>query len=324
MPIIKDLVDPQHERLQELEEIIDRHLVGFIEVGRALTEVRDDKLYQATYRTFEAWAEMRFAISRRRAYELMSACKVRGNLERHGAQRLPANERQSRELSRLEPDEQPVVWDQALELAGDDELTEKHVRQALRERNRQERVANLANISAGNEPVDGLRPSPIILADCPWQYDASTIDPSRQIENHYPTMPLADIKALDVPVTPDAVLFLWAVAPLLPEALEVMAAWGFTYKTNLAWDKQRIGPGYWFRNQHEHLLLGVRGNPPKPAPGVRQSSVLQFPRGKHSAKPDLVHEMIEAYYPELPKLELFARAARPGWSTWGNQAGGES
>ena len=120
--------------------------------------------------------------------------------------------------------------------------------------------------------------------------------------------------------TGDAVLFLWATAPLLPEALEAMSAWGFAYKTGAMWDKVKIGMGYWFRGQHEHLLLGVRGDPPKPAASVRASSVIRSARGEHSAKPVEVYELIESYYPSLAKLELFSRSPREGWSAWGNQA----
>ena len=85
-------------------------------------------------------------------------------------------------------------------------------------------------------------PFEVILADPPWQL-AATPTAAYAPENHYPTMALAEIKALAVPAAEDAVLFLWAVSCLLPEALEVMAAWGFEYKTNLVWVKPSIGLG---------------------------------------------------------------------------------
>lgn len=310
------------ERLAELEEIIERHLVGFMEVGKALLEIRTDKLYRETHPTFEAWCKLRFNIGRRRAYELMAATEVRDELVRHGAQTLPDNERQTRELTRLAPAARPVVWDAALELAEGEPVTEKHVRRAVREHNRQARVRAMGVVSAANPTLDGVAPVPIILADPPWEYDSGTVDPTRVIENQYPTMSIDELKALDVAsiATADAVLFMWAPPALLPEALEVMAAWGFTYKTNLTWDKKRIGGGYWFRIRHEHLLLGVRGNPAKPPPSMLVPSVIAAARGKHSAKPGVVHEMIERYYPTLPKLELFCRAPRKNWTAWGNQA----
>jgi N6-adenosine-specific RNA methylase IME4 len=133
-------------------------------------------------------------------------------------------------------------------------------------------------------------------------------------------MPLEAIKALEPPAAQDAVLFLWAVSSLLPEALEVMDAWSFTYKTTLAWVKPRIGPGIWLRNRHELLLVGRRGNHPPPEPEDRADSVLEAPRGRHSEKPTRVYELLERMYPRGSKLELFARGRpRPDWVSWGNE-----
>jgi N6-adenosine-specific RNA methylase IME4 len=99
-----------------------------------------------------------------------------------------------------------------------------------------------------------------------------------------------------------------------------MEAWGFEYKSNYVWTKDKIGNGYWNRNQHEHLLIARRGNFPVPKPADRPSSWIQAPRREHSRKPDEVYSFIERAYPELPKIELFARNSRAGWDSWGNQA----
>lgn len=118
-----------------------------------------------------------------------------------------------------------------------------------------------------------------------------------------------------------AVLFLWATPPKLPEALEVMEAWGFEYKTNAVWVKEGgIGMGYWWRNQHEHLLVGTRGTFSPPSPENRLPSVIEAPRKVHSAKPVTVAEHLEKLYPDHAKIELFARKHRKGWSAWGNQS----
>ena len=119
-------------------------------------------------------------------------------------------------------------------------------------------------------------------------------------------------------------LFLWATVPMLPQALEVMAAWGFEYKSNFDWRKDRIGTGYWNRNRHEHLLLGTRGKIPAPAMGDQFESSIEAPVGEHSAKPEKFYEIIEAYFPTLPKIELNARQARDGWVRWGYEAPEES
>ena len=136
-------------------------------------------------------------------------------------------------------------------------------------------------------------------------------------------MSLAEIKALDVAsiAAPDCVLFLWATAPMLPEALEVVAAWGFSYKSHFIWAKDRTGIGYWNRNQHELLLVGTRGSIPAPAPGAQWASLIPAPVREHSRKPDEAYKLIESYFPTLPKIELFARRkARPGWTPWGLEA----
>jgi N6-adenosine-specific RNA methylase IME4 len=134
-------------------------------------------------------------------------------------------------------------------------------------------------------------------------------------------MTLAEIKALPLPSGRDAVLFLWATGPMLQRALEVMAAWGFAYKSHLIWVKDKKGTGYWSRNRHEVLLIGTRGRVPCPAPGTQFDSVIEARRGRHSEKPAIVREMIAQMFPNLPKVEMFARGrAAPGWNVWGNEA----
>lgn len=160
----------------------------------------------------------------------------------------------------------------------------------------------------------------LILADPPWKYNFSR-SPTRKIENHYPTMTVSEIKSLgpQLPVAADALLYLWSTAPKLIEGLEVLAAWGFEYKTHAVWDKHIIGMGYWFRGQHELVLVGTRGRFSPPEPTDRISSILSERRSRHSKKPNCFYEWIEEAYPKAKKLELFAREARPGWSSWGNE-----
>jgi len=161
----------------------------------------------------------------------------------------------------------------------------------------------------------------VIYADPPWSFDTwSENGMDRSADNHYPTMGLDAICGLDVPAADDCVLFLWATVPMLPQALAVMAAWGFAYRSHCVWIKPSMGTGYWFRNRHELLLVGTRGDVPAPAPGEQYSSVIEASAGEHSAKPAAVAEMIEDMFPSLPALEMFARAPRLGWDVWGNEA----
>ena len=159
----------------------------------------------------------------------------------------------------------------------------------------------------------------VIYADPPWRYTYAEAD-NREIENQYPTLSLDEIKALDVPAADDCVLFLWATSPKLAEAMEVVEAWEFSYRTCAVWVKDRIGMGYYFRQRHELLLLATRGRPGQPATGERVGSVFEAPRGAHSAKPVSVCEAIEAMYPDHPRIELFARSKREGWEVWGNES----
>jgi N6-adenosine-specific RNA methylase IME4 len=160
----------------------------------------------------------------------------------------------------------------------------------------------------------------LVLADPPWRYDFSKSS-SKCIERHYPTMPLSAIAELPVAevAARNAILFLWATAPKIQEALAVMASWGFIYKTNAVWDKQVNGMGYYFRGRHEHLLIGTRGQALTPPVSSRPASVISARRGRHSAKPPILYDILERMYPGLSKLELFARSVRPGWVSWGNQ-----
>jgi N6-adenosine-specific RNA methylase IME4/ParB-like chromosome segregation protein Spo0J len=165
-------------------------------------------------------------------------------------------------------------------------------------------------------------PFELIYADPPWQM--GNPEGRWAPENHYPTMSLQDIESLAVPAAENAVLFLWAVNCILPEAIDVMRAWGFTYKSNLVWVKPSIGPGRRVRNRHELLLYGQKGklSAPELEDLPDSVSVIKAPRARHSEKPKRFYELIERMYPQASKVELFARGnARPGWVAWGNQAG---
>jgi len=162
----------------------------------------------------------------------------------------------------------------------------------------------------------------VIYADPPWRLEPYSRETglNRAADNHYPTMTLDEIKALAVPAADDCVLFLWATVPMLLEALAVMEVWGFSYRSHTVWLKPHVGTGFWYRNRHELLLTGVRGDIPAPAPGEQFPSVIEAAVGEHSAKPMAFAEMIEEMFPHLPAIELFARGPRLGWDVWGNQA----
>lgn len=164
----------------------------------------------------------------------------------------------------------------------------------------------------------------VIYADPEWRFKAYSDETGmdRAADNHYPTSDIETIKNRDVGslAADDSICWLWVTVPMLLEGIEVLKAWGFTYKSHLIWNKDRIGTGYWFRNRHELLLIGTRGKIPAPAMGDQFASVIDAPVGEHSAKPEKFYEIIEAYFPTLPKIELNARQARDGWVRWGYEA----
>jgi N6-adenosine-specific RNA methylase IME4 len=177
----------------------------------------------------------------------------------------------------------------------------------------------------------GQRRFATILADPPWQFANRTgkMAPEHARLSRYRTMTLDDI--INLPVSefsePTAHLYLWCPNALLPEGLDVMKAWGFSYKSNIVWHKVRKdggsdgrGVGFYFRNVTELILFGVRGkNARTLAPGRRQVNLLGTRKREHSRKPDEQYQIIEACSPG-PFLELFARGTRARWTTWGDQA----
>jgi N6-adenosine-specific RNA methylase IME4 len=162
----------------------------------------------------------------------------------------------------------------------------------------------------------------VILADPPWSFASNSAErPGRNARRHYPCMPVWAISDLPVKeiAARDALLLLWATVPFAAEAVSVAEARGFRYVSQAVWVKARIGTGFWARNRHEPLLICRRGRFPCPPGGLFADSVHAEPAREHSRKPDFVHRAVEARLPqETRRLELFARAGRPGWAVWGN------
>lgn len=169
-----------------------------------------------------------------------------------------------------------------------------------------------------------------VLADPPWRFDNRTgkVAPEHQRLRRYPTMSLDEICALPVAshCATRSHLYLWVPNALLKHGLDVMEAWGFTYKTNIVWYKIRKdggpdgrGVGFYFRNVTEVVLFGVRGSLRTLSPGRRQVNLVESRKREHSRKPDELYDVIEACSPGQ-YLELFARAQRPGWAYWGDEA----
>jgi len=196
----------------------------------------------------------------------------------------------------------------------------KVIRQAAEAAKWRKRIGKIVDEGTPSMECGGAKFA-LVYADPPWMYQ-HPVSESRDIENHYPTMALEEIRKLPVKnvLTESAMLFLWAPAAKVAEAITVMEAWGFDYRSMAVWVKPSIGPGYYFRTQHECLLVGAHGAPITPLPENRTSSVIYADRREHSQKPDEVYALLEGMYPDVPKIELFARNARAGWVSWGFEA----
>ena len=165
----------------------------------------------------------------------------------------------------------------------------------------------------------------VIYADPPWRYQDAGCNGNA--EGHYNTMNLADIKAMPVAsiAADDAVLLMWATWPLLPEALQVIEAWGFKYKSiGFLWVKKNksdagffFGLGRWTRGNSEVCLLATRGKPKRVGNAVSQ---LCFePLTRHSEKPIVIKDKIVELLGDVPRIELFCRKRENGWHAFGNE-----
>jgi N6-adenosine-specific RNA methylase IME4 len=186
-------------------------------------------------------------------------------------------------------------------------------------------------------------PFPVIYADPPWKWGhfgekdkENEAGKERTPDQHYPTLTYEEIEQFRIGdklikdiAAKDAALFLWCTSANFELALQVMKAWGFTYKSHAVWVKTNEegkpigGTGLVFRNMHEPLLYGTRGK--MPGPQYQPPSVFMYPRGRHSAKPDEIRKAIEKMYPDFDvstRLEMFARNKNAGWTGDGFESEG--
>ena len=162
----------------------------------------------------------------------------------------------------------------------------------------------------------------IIYADPPWSYGKplkwkGIHGKAYGPEHYYKTMSLNDIQNLKIPADNNSWLILWSTASKLPEGIDTLKKWGFEYRTCAIWDKWHLGLGWFFRLQHELILIGKKGKPKQPL--IKPRSVFKEIRTVHSKKPKCVREWIEKAFPNLSKIELFARQKTEGWDVWGNE-----
>ena len=318
----------ERDRLNELEPLIERGMTSFVEVGTALLEISDRRLYRETHATFAEYCETKWRMTARHAYRLCESAEIVNALPK-SCDQLVTSESQARELARVEPERRTAVLEMAastgtLTAASIRLVADQHVilnaARAINQEDRQaRREARLAEVQvAAKLPDAKFR---VIYADPPWKYGDQLTEDYGAADHHYALMDLSAICGMAVPAMcePDAVLFLWVTAPLLPDGLVVMSAWGFTYKTHFVWDKVKHNFGHYSSVRHELLLVGTRGSC-VPDTSKLLDSVQSIERTKHSAKPEQFRSAIDALYPYGKRVELFCRGTPgPNWQAWGQE-----
>lgn len=174
-----------------------------------------------------------------------------------------------------------------------------------------------------------MKPFSVLCADPPWSFGDKLPGKRRGAARNYATLTLVELLSFPLPpLAPDCYLFLWRVASMPQEALDVVRAWGFTPKTEIVWNKLTARGKAWFgmgrttRAAHETAIVATRGRPQRRAANVRDVFSAKVPRdGKryiHSAKPEEFYELVERLATGR-YVELFARRQRPGWTCLGNE-----
>ena len=308
----------ERSRLFQLEETIRQGLNTFVDVGNALLEIRDKRLYRQEYSTFEDYCREQWGMSRIHAHRMIEAAYVTNNLLPIG-NILPRTESQARPLASLEPAEQVEAWKRVITSTPEGKITAavvlkaaKEVEREKREERRQGRIESTPVIPNGKYNV--------IYADPPWQYTFG-FDIHGAADRHYSTLSITELCNLPIKdlAEDNAVLFLWTTSPKLFDSYEVIKAWGFDYKTSFVWDKVKHVMGHYNSVRHEFLLLCVRGSFPKQSDTLHDS-VIEIERSdEHSEKPEYFRQLIEDMYPISKRIELFARQRAEGWDAWGNE-----
>lgn len=314
VPFVEAIPEPETaaEFAARIKACLSRTVQAFVEIGRLLNEAKK----KLEHGDFQNMVERELPFGPRHARRFMAIAADARITNRTHESVLPPAVNTLAELTKLDD----ATFDARIAdgtICPDMERRDiagiiKRERRATRERDLGARILALPSARFG-----------IILADPEWKFETwSEAGMDRAPDNHYSTSATEVIAARDVPsiCADDSILFLWVPVPVLPAGLLVMEAWGFRYVSSRTWVKDKQSTGYWFRIRHELLLVGSRGKPIAPAMGTQFDSVIEAKTRGHSVKPDEVYEMIEALWPNTPKIELNARRARLGWTPWGDEA----
>jgi N6-adenosine-specific RNA methylase IME4 len=188
-----------------------------------------------------------------------------------------------------------------------------------KEKDLADKILDLPEVKAG-----------LIISDFEWDFQPYSRETGmdRHASNHYVTAKdshtpeqIVERQRERMSIAADnCVHLMWVPACFSAIGHKVMELQGFKYVSQFVWIKPGMGTGYWVRDCHELLFIGVKGKIPAPCMGEQFRSAIEAPKGAHSEKPDFQYEIAEKYFPNLPKIELNARRSRPGWLSWGDEA----
>jgi N6-adenosine-specific RNA methylase IME4/ParB-like chromosome segregation protein Spo0J len=223
-------------------------------------------------------------------------------------------------LAKLEPEQQASLIERAAN--GEKVSAKSAAKQAKRAAREKSAAQAIVDENAARTLND--RRFGVVYIDPPWCFETySEAGKDRAADNHYGTLSIAEISERKPPVAKDAVVLMWTTGPMLAEALQLLRDWGFTYKARLIWRKSNVGTGFWVRVNAEELLIATVGQAIAPAPGTQPRAVIDAEGYEHSRKPIVFAELIERWFPNIPKLEMYARPPfRVGWTVWGNEVPG--
>lgn len=214
--------------------------------------------------------------------------------------------------------EHPEIVEQAKAEARESQevVTRSDVLSKIKKEQRKELIQRqVEEIEKGNiEKPDGL--FDVIAIDPPWNYGTSFDADGRRVANPYPEMTQEQLKAIEIPAKDNCVMFLWTTQKFIWDAKELLDTWGFTYRSMIVWDKEKIGMGDLIRMQCEFCLVGIKGSPVfKDNHSVRD--IIREPRREHSRKPEEFYKIVDSLCAGR-KLDFFSREERKGWFSYGN------